>query len=181
MADRIILGSGKLYVVEAEKDTSGEWVIPADADIEVEDARIGWIKGGASIAYTPSFYEAKDDLGKVSKVIVTTEEAILTAGVMTINAAGLNKLVSTGTYSETSAERKLLIGGIDNFNGKQYVVHFLHEDPADGDIRVTIIGSNTSGFEMQWQQEQETIVNAEFKAIPNDEDGTLIIYREEIV
>ena len=181
MADRIILGSGKLYVVEAEKDTSGEWVIPADSTIEVEDNRIGWIKNGASISYTPSWYEAKDDLKKVSKSIITDEEAILTAGVMTINAAGLNKLISNGTLTTTTTERKLKMGGMENYNGKQYVVHFLHEDAVDGDIRVTIIGHNESGLEIQWQQESETVVNAQFKAIPNDSDGTLIIYREEIV
>lgn len=180
MSDRIVLGSGKLYIDEAVKATSG-YTIPTDTALETDANLIGWIQGGASLEYTPSFYEAKDDLGKVSKKILTDEEAILKSGVMTWNGNTLAKLSSTATVTEdaTNKVRTVKIGGVGNYDGKLYVIRFLHEDEADGDVRVTIVGSNEAGFEMQFAKDKETVINAEFKAAPHDARGTLILYSEE--
>ena len=52
MSNKIVLGSGKLYVVAATKTSSG-YTIPADNSIEISDNLIGWIQGGASLEYTP--------------------------------------------------------------------------------------------------------------------------------
>ena len=52
--ERIVLGSGKLYVDEF----TGE--LPEDAAIEVEAKLLGYIQGGATLTYKPTFYEAKD-------------------------------------------------------------------------------------------------------------------------
>lgn len=180
MSDRILLGSGKLYIDEAVKATSG-YTIPTDAELEVDENLIGWIQGGASLEYTPSFYEAKDDLGMVSKKYLTEEEAILKSGVMTWNGNTLTKLCSTATVTEdaTSKVRTVKLGGIGNYDGKLYVIRFVHEDEVDGDVRVTIVGSNEAGFEMQFAKDKETVINAEFKAAPHDARGTLILYSEE--
>lgn len=171
---RIVLGSGKLYAAEF----SG--TIPTDTTLEVEGNLLGLISGGATLEYTPEFYEAKDDLGLASKSILTNEEAVLKSGILTWNADTLKKLVATGTVtSDTSAKTKTIkIGGIDNYDGKKYVIRFVHED-AEGDVRVTIVGSNQSGFEMQFQKDAETVINAEFKAQPHDDNGTLIIFQEK--
>lgn len=175
MADqeKIVLGSGTLYVLEF----TGE--VPANATIEVADNIIGKIKGGASLEYTPTFYEAKDDSGAVTKTIITDEVALLKSGIMTWNGKTLAKLSSTARVTEVAGVRTVKIGGIKNNNGKKYVIHFLHEDPDDGDIRVTIVGQNQAGFSMAFVKDQETIVNAEFKAQPQDTEGTLIKYVEE--
>ena len=77
MNDKIVLGSGKLYVVAFSN------TIPEDATLEVESNLLGYIQGGATLSYTPSFYEAKDDLGFVVKKMITEEEAVLKSGVMT--------------------------------------------------------------------------------------------------
>lgn len=172
---KITLGSGKVYIAEY----SG--TIPEDATLEVSTNLLGAIKNGATLVYTPSYYEAKDDLGTVSKKILTDEVALLRLGVMTYNANTLKKIVATGRVTEDTTEKKrtIKIGGVGNQDGKVYVIRFLHEDPADGDIRVTIVGSNQSELNISFVKDSETIVNAEFKAIPNDSDGTLIIYEEE--
>jgi hypothetical protein len=175
MSERIILGSGKLYVAVWDGST-----IPADATIEVESNLLGLIQGGASLSYTPSFYEAKDDLGLVSKSFITDEIAILKSGIMTFNAATLNKLISTGTLTETTSLRTLKIGGASNFVDKKYVCQFVHTDAVDGDVRVTIVGSNNTGLELAFAKDKETVINCEFKAVPHDSTGTLIIYKEEI-
>ena len=174
MSDKIVLGSGKLYVTEFSS------TIPQDSAIETNDNLIGYIQGGATITYTPTFYEAKDDLGYVSKKFLTEEEAVLKSGVMTWNGNTLAKLCSTARATDASGVRTVKIGGISNYDGKKYVIHFVHEDETDGDIRVTIVGSNEAGFEIAFAKDKETVINAEFKAQPQDTDGTLILYKEEI-
>lgn len=175
-SEKIVLGSGKLYMLEF----SG--TIPENTVIETEDNRLGHIKGGASIEYKPTFYEVKDDLGVVSKKIITDEEAILKSGILTWDLTKLKKLVNTGTVTEDELKkiRTLKIGGLGNYDGKQYVIHFLHEDPVDGDLRITIVGTNEAGLIIAFAKDLETVVNAEFKAQPADKDGTLIILQEDI-
>lgn len=179
MSDKIVLGSGKLYVAEATK-SGNAYTIPADNTLEVAANLIGYIQGGATLEYTPEFYEAKDDLGYVSKKYLTNEEAVLKSGVMTWNGDTLAKLTSTARVSTSTGKKTVKIGGIGNFDGKNYVIRFVHEDDVDGDIRITIVGSNESGFEMAFAKDAETVINAEFKAVPNDADGTLIIFEEEV-
>lgn len=175
-SEKVVLGSGKLYVMESTG------TIPENTMIETEENRLGYIQGGASVEYKPTFYEAKDDMGLVSKKIITDEEAILKSGVMTWNLNTLEKLCSTGKVTEdaTAGIRTLKIGGLGNYDGKQYVIHFLHEDKVDGDLRVTVVGTNDAGFTLAWAKDKETVINAEFKAQPADADGTLIILQEDI-
>ena len=178
MADeKIVLGSGKLYVIEFTG------TIPDNATLEADANRLGDILGGASIEYKPTFYEVKDDLGRVSKKIITDEEAILKSGVLTWNLTKLAHLCNTGRVIEDAVShiRTLKIGGLGNYDGKKYVIHFLHEDPVDGDLRVTIVGNNEAGFSIAFAKDKETVVNAEFKAQPADSEGTLIILQEDIV
>lgn len=171
--EKIVLGSGKLYVTEFT-DT-----LPEDAAIEVESNLIGLIQGGATLAYTPTFYEAKDDLGLVSKKFLTEEVVVLRSGIMTWNGNTIEKLTATARVTEAEGVRTVKIGGIDNYSGKQYVIHFVHTDDVDGDIRITIVGSNEAGFEMAFAKDKETVINAEFKAQPQDKEGTLILFKEE--
>ena len=86
MIERIVLGSGKVYCLEFTDS------IPEDTIIETDANLLGLIQGGATLTYTPTFYEAKDDLGLVSKKFITEEEAILKSGIMTWNGATLKKL-----------------------------------------------------------------------------------------
>ena len=175
--ESITLGSGKVYIQEFT-DT-----IPEDSTIEVDGNLLGLIQGGASISYTPSFYECQDDLGIVSKKFITKEDAIFKTGVMTWNGKTLKKLCSTARVTEGTPEntRTVKIGGAGNYDGKKYVIHFVHKDPVDGDVRVTIVGSNEAGFELAFAKDKETVINAEFKAQPHDEEGTLILYKETSV
>ena len=175
MIERIVLGSGKVYCLEFTDS------IPEDTIIETDANLLGLIQGGATLTYTPTFYEAKDDLGLVSKKFITEEEAILKSGIMTWNGATLKKLCSTArvTTDTSTHTRTFKIGGSGNYDGKKYVIHFVHEDAVDGDIRVTIVGSNEAGFELAFAKDKETVINAEFKAQPHDSEGTLIIYKEE--
>lgn len=168
--ESIVLGSGDLYCADFQGTNEA---IPDDAVIETEDNRLGHIKGGAEIEYAPEFYEAKDDMGKVSKVIITEEEATLKSGIMTWCGTTLEKLCQTARVTEDKAKgiRTVKIGGIGNATGKKYLLRFVHKDTQDGNIRVTIVGNNQAGFTIAFAKDSETVIDAEFKAQPMDKRG----------
>ena len=173
--DKIVLGSGKLYT------TLFTGTVPTIEDICKEENRIGYIQGGATMEYTPSYYEAKDDLGYAVKTIMTEENAVLKTGIMTFTANTLEKLCETGRVTEENGKRTIKIGGIGNATHEKYVVCFHHEDAVDGDIWIVIVGQNQAGFSLAFAKDKETVIDAEFKALPNlDGEGTLIQYIEEI-
>lgn len=173
--ERIILGSGKLYILEF---TAG--AIPTDAALEVSENLLGLITSGATLEYKPKFYEASDDLGLMSKTVVTEEEVSLKSGIMTLSGNTLKKICSTARVTESAGKRTVKIGGLGNQDGKVYVVRFLHEDKIDGDVRVTIVGNNQSGFSFKFLKDKETIADVEFIAVPLDSEGTKIIFEEDI-
>ncbi len=45
---------------------------------------------------------------------------------------------------------------------------------------MTIVGKNTAGYTLAFAKDKETVIDAEFEAMPSDEQGTLIIYQEDI-
>lgn len=173
--EKITLGSGKLYI------TDFDGTVPEKEEICKPANLLGYIKGGATVAYTPTFYEAKDDLGYVVKNIVTEEEASLTSGIMTWNGATLDKLCDTARVTEDKAKqtRTVLFGGISNTKNKRYVICFHHEDKIDGDCWLIIVGNNQAGFSLAFAKDAETVIDAEFKALAQDDAGTLIKYIEE--
>ena len=173
---KIVLGSGKLYCMEFVGD------IPAPETLEAEENLLGLIQGGATLEYTPESYTAEDDLGLAKKTIITKEVALLKSGVMVWNGVTLTKLCATARITEDTETgiRAVKIGGVGNQDGKKYTIHFRHEDKTDGDIRVTIVGKNTAGFSLAFAKDKETVIDAEFAAEPQDDEGTLILLREDI-
>ena len=177
---RIVLGSGTLHVVPF---TGTSQIADAATVMALctNDNILGYISGGASLAYTPTFYTAKDDLGYVTKTIITEEEVTLTSGVMTFNGQTLATLSATGRVTEdaTNGVRTVRIGGIGNATNQQYAIIFHPTDDVDGDIYVCIVGNNQNGFTLAFAKDQETVIDAEFKALAQDDDGTLIMYIEQ--
>lgn len=173
-AEVITLGSGDLMVKEYT-DTMPEYTAFSE-----ETDLLGRIKGGATIEYSGEWYEAKDDSGKVVKTIITSEEALLKSGVLTWNGKTLEKLCSTARVTESEGKRIVKIGGVGNANGKSYALCFHHKDPIDGDVWIVVRGVNQGGFALAFAKDTETVIDAEFKCLPQDNEGTLIQYVEEI-
>lgn len=173
--ERMILGAGDLYLAEYTG------TIPEDSVIEVEDNKIGGIQSGASLEYSMETTEIKAVYNYIVKEIVTNEEAVFKSGIMAINADNIKKLCSTARVTEDTAKktRTVKIGGIQNDDGKNYIVRFVHKDAEDGDIRVTIVGRNRAGLTFSFMKDSPTVIDAEFRAIPHDSEGTLITYKEE--
>ena len=170
----ITLGSGKIYLT-AFSDT-----MPTVDTLCVDDNLLGYVKGGASLEYTEETYEEKDDLGYVSKVITTSEEAILKCGLLTWNGTTLQKLIDRCKSTESAGKRTTKIGGVGNAQGGYYAICFMHEDKTDGNLWILIKGRNTAGATLTFAADSGTVIEPEFKAMPHDDDGTLIELIEEI-
>ena len=169
----ITLGSGDLYFVEYDG------TVPEFSEIDAPENLLGRIQGGATLEYKGTWYEAKDDTGKVVKTIITEEEATFKSGILTWNGNTLATLCSTARVTENSGQRIVKIGGVGNYNGKSYVLIFRHTDPIDGDVYITIRAVNQGGFSLAFAKDKETVIDAEFKCLPMDDDGTLIQYMED--
>lgn len=174
MEKSITLGSGKLYVMEFTG------TVPEHATIEVDSNRLGAISKGASVEYSMESTAVEDDLGEVKEIFLTSEEVVFKAGVLTWNGTTLQKLCSTARVTEDSetGTRTVKIGGVGNQDGKSYLIHFVHRSAKRGVVRVTIVGKNEAGFSLAFAKDESTVLDAEFKAMPLDGEGTLLIFSE---
>jgi hypothetical protein len=172
--ETITLGSGKIYL------TAFSETMPTVEDICKEENLLGYIKGGASLEYTEEPYEEKDDLGIVSKIITTSEEALLKCGLLTWNGTTLTKLINRCKTTEAAGKRTTKIGGAGNAQGGYYAICFHHEDKTDGDLWILIKGRNTAGATLTFAADEGTVLEPEFKALPHDDKGTLVELIEEI-
>ena len=170
----ITLGSGRIYI-QAFSDA-----MPTVDTLCVDGNLLGYIKGGAALEYSEETYEEKDDLGYVSKIITTSEEAILKCGLVTWNGKTLQKLIDRCSSTEAAGKRTTKIGGAGNSQGGYYAVCFAHEDKTDGNVWVMIKGKNTAGATLTFSADEGTVVEPEFKALPHDDAGTLVEFIEEI-
>ncbi len=169
----ITLGSGKIYLTPYTES------VPTVETLCEEGNLLGYIKGGASLEYSQETYEEKDDLGYVSKIITTTEEAILKCGLLTWNGNTLKSLIDRCTVTESGNKRTVKIGGAANSQGTNYAICFHHEDATDGDLWILIVGRNTAGATLTFAKDAGTVLEPEFKALPQDDDGTLVQLIEE--
>ena len=174
-AEVITLGSGDLMVKEYDGTN-----MPKYSDFKVETDLLGRIKGGGILEYTGEFYEAKDDTGKAVKVCITNEEALFKTGICTWNGKTLEKLCSTARVTEEGGIRTVKIGGVGNYNGKSYAFCFHHTDKKDGDVWIVMRAVNQGGISLAFVKDEETVVDAELKCLPQDDEGTLIQYHEEM-
>lgn len=170
----ITLGSGKIYLMPFAEE------MPTVDEICKDENELGHIKSGAALEYTEETYEEKDDLGRVSKIITTNEEALLKCGLLTWNGETLKKLIDRCKTVTENGKRVTKIGGAGNAQGGYYAICFKHEDKTDGNLWVLIKGRNTAGVTLTFATDAGTVVDPEFKAMPHDDDGTLIELIEEV-
>ncbi|MDE5557453.1 MAG: hypothetical protein K2J32_07140 [Ruminococcus sp.] len=161
-----------------------EWTgtIPSDEELEVENNMIARTKNGATINYSANWYTAESDDGKAKKRRLVGETASISYGNITWNGNTLEKYIATARVEEKDGKRRTKIGGVQNDNGKRYLIRGIHRDKVDGDIRVTGVGVNTGGWEGVFKPDSETVITPTFELEPSiDDTGTLLIYEEEII
>jgi hypothetical protein len=168
----IPVGSGYIY------EAAYTGTIPEDAAIETEDNRLGYIEKGATLTYKPTFKKFSDDMGKVKRSKLTDEEVTFKFGLISWAYGKLASICSTARVTEGSGKRTVKIGGIENDDGKKHVFRFYHPDKLLGDLRITIVGTNTGGLSLKYAPDDSTTVEPEITAEPNDSEGTLVIMEE---
>ncbi|MDE5834873.1 MAG: hypothetical protein K2H26_05070 [Ruminococcus sp.] len=174
--NKIPLGSMDFYVTE--------WTgtIPTDEELETENNMAGRTKNGATISYIANWYVAESDDGKAKKRRLVGESASISYGNITWNGNTLEKYIATARVEEKNGKRITKIGGVQNDNGKRYLIRGVHHDPIDGDIRITGVGVNTGGWEGVFKTDSETIITPTFELEPlMDNEGTLMTYEEETI
>lgn len=161
-----ILGSGKVYITEF----SG--TVPTDKTIETAANQFGYTKGGATLSYSPETYTVEDDCGQIKDTRITSETVEFKAGAMVSSAEDIMKVCPTAQISTDSTTNitTVKIGGIENDNGKSWLVRFVQ---TSGNVRATIIGKNTSGFELSFSADEESTFEPTFTAEPMDDTGVL--------
>lgn len=147
--------------------------VPTVDEICKDEYLLGYIKSGAAVEYSDESYTEKDDLGRVSKIVTINEELIVKMGLITWNGKTLQQLIDRCKVTEVAGKRITKIGGAGNAQGKYYVICLHHIDPVDGDLWVLIVGRNTAGLTLTLSAEEGTLLEPEFTALPQDEDGTL--------
>lgn len=168
----IPVGSGYVY----EMPFTG--TIPADADIEKEANRLGYIEKGATLTYKPTYKTFADDMGQVRRSKLTAEEATFKFGLISWAYGKLNALCSTCRITEHNGGRTVKIGGIANDDGRRHLIRFYHPDNELGDLRITLVGTNTGGFALKYAPDDPTGLDPEITATPSDDEGTLILIDE---
>ena len=170
----ITVGSCDVYVAEY----SG--TLPSTADICVDANKFGHTKNGATIKYEKEVTELTDDFGRIKKTVLNKETVTMQFGLFGWNGRTIEKLVSTATASESGGLRTTELGGLENDNGKVYVVCLHHIDKQDGDAWYMGIGKNTEGLELAYKQDDGTVLEPTFTCEPYDNQGRLLKYIEEI-
>lgn len=163
----VTLGSGDLYIMDYEG------TIPEDAQIETLDNKVGSIKGGAELEYSPESYTVTGDNGMAYKAFITKEEVKFKSGILTWNLDVLSKLVMGGELTTHESIATLKIGKNGTSAIKQVLIRFVHKIDEDNAVKVTMIGSPASGFTLSFNPEEETVIDAEFSAL-SQKDGTLV-------
>lgn len=178
MADKIIhipVGSGYLY----HDVFTG--AIPADADIEAEAHRLGYIEKGGEIGYKPTYKVFKDDYGIQQRTVLTTEEATFKASLIAWAMSDFSAFASTARVTESQGRRTIKIGGLGNDDGKVHLFRFVHPDATYGDVRITIVGTQTGGFTLSFKPDDASNMALEITAQASDAQGTLIVLDEEVI
>lgn len=170
----IPVGSGHIYAVEFTG------AIPEDSVIETEANRLGYVEGGGTVEYTPTVTTFKDDMGLVSRSKLTAEEANFKAEMIAWSTADFNKFASTARVSEAEGHRTIKIGGMDNDSGKRWIIRFHHPDKKYGDVRLTIVGTQSGGFTITYKNDEASKMALEIHAEPSDSEGTLILMDETL-
>ena len=163
----VTLGSGDLYIL----DYTG--TIPNDTEIETLDNKIGSIKGGAELEYSPESYAVTGDDGRTYKSFITKEKVKFKSGVLTWNLDVLSKLCMGGELTKDSNTATLKIGKNTSSSIKQVLLRFVHKLDGEKAIKMTMIGSPSAGFTLSFNPEEETVIDAEFSAL-SQTDGTKV-------
>lgn len=163
MAD-ITLGSGYIYIAEYT-DT-----IPEDATLETAANQFGYTKGGATLAYETEYTDVEDDNGQVKEQFLSSDTMTFKCGAFMGKPTDIVRICPTAQSTTANNVTTVKLGGVANDNNKKYVIRFKHKT---ADLRVTIVGKNTDGFELTFSADDAVQLEPTFTASAMDSTGVL--------
>ncbi len=172
------LGSGIAYIVEYTQEK-----MPSAAELvalATDENKSGETKGGATFTYTANVHKETDDHGSLMRIITLDEEAKIRWGQFSWAPDALTKLSSTGRVVKDGDYTVIKLGGLQNDDGKRYIVIFKQIDPELGDLYLALVGTNTAGITVAFARDATSKLEPEFTALPCDEEGTLAIMFEAL-
>lgn len=167
--ERYALGACSIYITDFDGST-----IPANAEIETEANRLGTIKDGATADYKATVFDDSNDLGTIKIHKITQEDVEISFSLFSWNDDCYYKLCSTSSIEETATEVIISIGGLGKQRNQNYLVRLVQKDSLQGDMRYTIVGSNTEGFTLNTAKDKTSLIPCKFKATALDSTGTLL-------
>ena len=170
----IPLGSGYLF------HTEFTGTVPADSVIESEANRLGYIEGGAELEYGVESTQFKDDFGIVIRNKITAETATLSCSLIAWDRKDLEVFAPTARITEATGKRTIKIGGLENDKGKVHLFRFVHKDSEMGDLRITVVGTQSEGFTLSYKKDEAGAIALKVAAQASDNEGTLILMSEDI-
>lgn len=176
MGKKINIGSAECF------RTAWNGTVPELSTICVEANRFTHIKNGATVDYNQEKVIETDDLEMVSKTALKSENVKVKFGVMTFDGDTMKYLVATAREGTTTETGKTLtkLGGVSNDDETSYLWCLHHIDKKDGDIWVVFVGKQNAGVTIEFKPDSATVINAEVDAEPLDDDGTKLLYFEEV-
>ncbi|MFP5111826.1 IPT/TIG domain-containing protein [Bacillaceae bacterium C204] len=173
--DTYLLGSGDLYIGVVSPTATAD-------EINAALKNVGAISGGASLTYKPSFTEIKSANRGTIASFKSDEEVSFKSGILTWDLQNVEKL-SAAYYSEdnTAGTRRVGVGGMKNIPINY--LRFVHTKPDGKKLTVNVFKAQAqSGFELTFDKEKETVIDAEFKAlaVTTKSDGNLVEIIEEV-
>lgn len=164
----MVLGSGSVYMLK--KDATNA-TMPAVATIATAENLAGYIQGGFTLSYKPTYNTDKDDSGIIEKTVMKEEEVKAKFGLITWNGEFIKKSTQTAEVDTTTTVGKRIteVGGVSNAVMDLYWICFVPDD-TDRIEALQVLGLATGGFDLAFG-EKASKLEPEFECKPYDEDG----------
>lgn len=148
--------------------------IPADALIEIDANRPGTMKDGATVDYKATVFDDSNDLGTIKIHKITDESVEMAFSLFSWSDSSFYQLCSTSAVEETATQIIISIGGLSKQRSENYLFRLVQRDSLQGDMRYTIVGSNTDGFTLSITKDKTGVIPCKIKATALDSTGTLL-------
>ncbi len=156
--EKILLGAGTIFMAEATDNAVPE-------DLFDEKNETGVTYGGATLEVKPEIKEIANDFDEVKISSITRYQIALKCGLAEIDGDKVKKVLGVGTFTEADggASSTYVISDKDT-SLKTYAIGFKHRD---GEVKVTIVATNTEGLSFAFDKENETKMEPTFTAKKN--------------
>lgn len=156
--EKILLGAGTIFMTEATDNAVPE-------DLFDEKNEIGVTYGGATLEVKPEIKEVANDFDEVKISSITKFQITLKCGLAEIDGDKVKTVLGVGTFTEgDGGDSSTYVISDNDTSLKTYAIGFMHRN---GEVKVTIVATNTEGLSFAFDKENETKMEPTFTAKKN--------------